>query len=101
LVQPQSNNFAYQLAGQQSHVQNQCQTSPGQLVGLPGTVKIGQKTRGTRLSADFDFLIRQCFVGFIRAREFKRVREHSFALFHAGNHVGAAEPMRVGHMKPL
>ncbi len=50
-----------------------------------------------------DGFINQFFVAFVSACEFKGVREHSFAFFHAGDDIRAAEPVgfiEVG-LRPL
>src|SRR6516165_812906 len=42
-----------------------------------------------------DLLINEDFVLFDCARQKEGIRHRSLALFHAGNHVGAAYPVRV------
>jgi hypothetical protein len=49
-------------------------------------------------SCHFDVLIRKFLVIFVRADQFKRIRQHGVALFHAGDDVGAAKPMGLGQI---
>ena len=45
------------------------------------------------ISAHFDFFVHESFVRFVISSEFERVRDVSFALCHACDHVGAADPV--------
>src|SRR5713226_4242369 len=46
----------------------------------------------------FDLLIFELLIVLIASRQFKRIRQHAPTLLHAGDHVGAAEPVRFGEI---
>jgi hypothetical protein len=52
---------------------------------------------------DFDLFVDKLFVGFVGPGKLKRIGEHRFSLFHAGDHVGATEPVGFGEisLRPL
>ena len=70
-------------------------------------MKIPDKPHRTRGSAglcwvggwfDHDFLVEQLLVGFFGADELKRIRDCSRSLIHAGDDVGATEPVCFGQI---
>ena len=52
-----------------------------------------------KLSKHFGLLICQLLVALVGSRQFKRIRQHGFALLHAGDHVGAAKPVGLSQVR--
>ena len=74
---------------------------------LSRLVKITQNQRWARIlemipardsPADFDCFVDEVLVNLVRTGEFKRVGDHGFPLFHAGDDVGAANPVGFGEI---
>src|SRR5579864_2462185 len=46
----------------------------------------------------FDLFVRKFLIDLVAARQFERIRHCGFAFFHAGDYVGAAEPVCFGEI---
>src|ERR1700736_166525 len=64
-------------------------------------VKIGGQERPPYINARlnyFDLLIHQFLVAFVHAAQFEGIRYRGLAFFHAGNYIGAADPVSLSEI---
>ena len=69
----------------------------------PALPAVGKQFKNPSVLCDFNFFVEEALVVLVGAGEFERVGDGRLTLFHAGDDVGAADPVGLGEVgrRPL